>query len=323
MKKMNVKLVCTTDDPADDLCYHQLLAKEEQENGFRVLPTLRPDQLMNIAGEGFEAYVKKLEDVSGTEINDFASLMQAMEQRVDFFHQTGGRLADHGMNSFFFTETPLSEAQEIFARRMAGEDLSEEEILKYQSAVQLALMKMYKEKNWTLQMHMNVIRNASDRNFVLQGADHGFDSAGCQPALALEVKKMLNSAQKADALPKMILYSLNPTDYVPLATLMQSFQGEVPQQLQLGCAWWVNDTYNGMKEQLTTMALQSLLGNFTGMLTDSRSFLSYPRHEYFRRILCQVIGEWTEPGRVPADEEMLGKIVEDICFNNANTYFGF
>lgn len=323
MRKMNVELVCTTDDPADDLHYHQLLAKEEKENGFRVLPTLRPDKLMNIADEGFTDYLKKLSAVSGTTIHDFDSLMKAMQQRVDFFHETGGRLADHGMNEFSFIETTPEEAQAIFEKRLNNEVLTDEEIIRYQSAVQQALMKMYKDKDWTLQMHMNVIRNASDKNFAAQGPDHGFDSAGAQPALAVEVKKMLNAAQKQDALPKMILYSLNPTDYVPLATLMQSFQGEVPQQLQLGAAWWVNDTYNGMKDQLTTMAQQSLLGNFTGMLTDSRSFLSYPRHEYFRRILCELLGEWAEAGRIPDDEEMLGKMVEDICYNNANTYFGF
>lgn len=323
MKKMNVKLVCTTDDPADSLEWHALLKEEEKENGFRVLPTLRPDKLMNIADGGFEDYLKKLEEVSGIEIHSFEDLMKAMAQRVDFFHEIGGRLADHGLNTFYFEEVTPEKADEIFQKRMNGEKLSEEEVILYQSAVQLALMKMYKEHGWTLQMHMNVIRNASDKNFALQGPDHGFDSAGAQSDLVLQVKKLLNAAQKQDSLPKMILYSLNPADYTPLATLMQSFQGEGKQQLQLGCAWWVNDTYNGMRDQLTMMAAQSLLGNFTGMLTDSRSFLSYPRHEYFRRILAQVISEWANAGRVPADEEMLGQIVEDICYNNANTYFGF
>ncbi len=323
MKKAKVELVCTTDDPADDLKYHKLLKEEEKENGFRVLPTLRPDKLMNIADEAFPEYVKKLSEASGVEIKTYEDLMKAMAQRVDYFNEIGGRLADHGLNTFYFDEVTPEEAEAIFQKRMNGETLTDEEIIKYQSANQLNLMKMYKDKGWTLQMHMNVFRNSSDKNFAAQGPDHGFDSAGVQPDLVLNVRKLLNEAQKENALPKMILYSLNPADYVPLGTLMQSFQGEVPQQLQLGCAWWVNDTYNGIREQLNTMAQQSLLGNFTGMLTDSRSFLSYPRHEYFRRILCEVLGELTEQGRAPEDEEMLGKIVEDVCYNNPNTYFGF
>lgn len=323
MKKMKVELVCTTDDPADDLKYHRLLKEEEKENGFRVLPTLRPDRLMNIADEGFKDYVARLSEISGVPIHTFADLMKAMEQRVDFFNEIGGRLADHGLNTFFFEETTPEEAAAIFEKRMNGETLTEEEIIKYQSVNQMNLMKMYKDKGWTLQMHMNVFRNSSDINFELQGPDHGFDSAGVQPDLTLQIRKLLNAAQKADSLPKMILYSLNPADYIPLATLMQSFQGEGKQQFQLGCAWWVNDTYNGIKEQLTVMSQQSLLGNFIGMLTDSRSFLSYPRHEYFRRILCQYLGELAEQGRVPEDEDMLGAIVEDVCYNNPNTYFGF
>lgn len=323
MHKMNVEIVCTTDDPADDLKYHLLLKAQEKENGFRVLPTLRPDKLMDIANQNFPAYVEKLSKVSGVEIKTYADLMKAMEQRVAFFTEVGGRLADHGLNSFHYKSATPEEAEEIFAKRMAGETLSEKEIIRYQSMNQLNLMKMYKDSGWTLQMHMNVFRNSSEVNFAKQGPDHGFDSAGVQPDLTKNVRKLLNEAQKRNSLPKMILYSLNPVDYVPMATLMQSFQGEGVQQLQLGCAWWVNDTYSGIKEQLTIMSSQTLLGNFTGMLTDSRSFLSYPRHEYFRRILCEFVGELAEQGRVPDDEDMLGKIVEDVCYNNPNTYFGF
>ena len=323
LKKMNVQLVCTTDDPADDLQYHKLLAENKAETGLRVLPTLRPDKLMNIADASFVDYLKRLSDVSGIEISSYEDLEKAVAQRVDYFHSVGGRLADHGLNSMSFTPTTREEAAAIFSKRTNGETLSDAEVIVYQSAMNLLLMKLYKEKNWVLQMHMNVIRNASDVNFAIQGPDHGFDSAGAQGDLVYQVKSLLNEAQKQDALPKMILYSLNPNDNVPLATLMQSFQGGSKQQIQLGCAWWVNDNYSGMRDQLTTMMQQSLLGNFTGMLTDSRSFLSYPRHEYFRRILCQVIAELADAGRAPADEELLGQLVEDVCFNNANTWFGF
>lgn len=323
MNKMQVKLVCTTDDPADDLRWHALLKEQEKENGFRVLPTLRPDKLMNIADAGYEDYLKAFAAISGVDIHTFADLVKAAGKRVDFFDEIGGRLADHGMNTFHYIPTSDARAEEIFARRLKGGRLSEQEITEYQSALTQKLMKFYKEHGWTLQMHMNVIRNASDRNFASQGPDHGFDSAGVQADLVENVRELLNDAQKKDSLGKMILYSLNPNDMLPLATLMQSFQGEGVQQIQLGCAWWVNDNYSGMKEQLTTLAQQSLLGNFTGMLTDSRSFMSYPRHEYFRRVLCQTIGEWVEQGRLPEDEDYLGQLVEDICYNNANTYFGF
>lgn len=323
MKMMNVQLVCTTDDPADDLKWHKLLKEQEKENGFRVLPTLRPDKLMNVSDAGFEACLEKLAYAAGMDIQNFDDLKNVIASRVDFFHGIGGRLADHGLNTFYYIPTTDEEAEAIFEKRMAKEELSETEIRKYQSWLQKYLMKLYKEHDWTLQMHMNVFRNASDLNFAAQGPDHGFDSAGTQSDLVEQVKSLLNDAQKADALPRMIFYSLNPNDSLPLATLIQSFQGGGKQRMALGAAWWVNDTYSGMVQQLVDYSQQSLLGNFTGMLTDSRSFLSYPRHEYFRRILCNFIGNLVKQGRLPEDEQYLGKLVEDISYNNANTYFGF
>lgn len=323
LDKMNVEVVCTTDDPADELPYHKLLREMQKETGLQVLPTLRPDKLMNINAPDFLDYLKKLEKVSGQDIKSYDDLMKAMAQRVDFFHSVGGRLADHGLNELYFEETSPDEVEAIFQKRLNGETLSEEEVIKYQSLNELNLMKLYKDHGWTLQMHMNVDRNVSNKNFAKLGPDAGFDSIGTQPDLVRQLKALLQSAQDKDSLPKMILYSLNQADLMALASLMQDFQGEVPQQLQLGAAWWQNDTHDGIRHQLETMAQQSLLGNFTGMLTDSRSFLSYPRHEYFRRILADTIGDWAENGRVPDDEEMLGKIVEDISYNNPRTYFGF
>jgi glucuronate isomerase len=323
MKKMNVELVCTTDDPADDLYYHQQLKKEEKENGFRVLPTLRPDALMDVSSNNYLDYLTRLEEQSGMHIENIDDLLDVLKARVAFFHEAGGRLADHGMNSFYYVPASKEQVGKILEKRMRNEALSEEEIQAYQSFITLELMKLYKEFGWTLQMHMNVIRNASTKNFALQGKDHGFDSIGVQSDLVENVHAALDDAQQQNALPKIILYSLNPADWMPLATLMQSFQGEEKQKIQLGAAWWTNDTYTGMVKQINMFAEQSLLSNFCGMLTDSRSFLSYPRHEYFRRILCNEIGKWVQAGRIPDDEDLLAGMVQDICYNNANTYFGF
>lgn len=324
IQRMNVKCVCTTDDPASDLAYHKLLAAEEADNGFKVLPTFRPDGLMNISAAGFADYCDKLCEVSGTEVTDWESLKAAARQRLDYFHEVGGRLADHGMNSFVFCPATDEQVDEIVCRALNEEGCSASEAAAYQTALTLFLTGEYERRGWTLQLHMNCFRNDSSKNFEKLGVDAGFDTVGDQPDMVYQIKCLLDAAEQADGLPKCILYSLNDADWLGLASLAGAFQcSPTKPKIQFGNAWWFNDTFSGMKKQITTFAEQGLLGNFTGMLTDSRSFLSYPRHEYFRRVLCHTIGEWVELGRLPEDEDYLGGIVEDICYNNAHDYFGF
>lgn len=322
IKNANVKVVCTTDDPASDLHYHKLLAAEEKQNGFKVLPAMRPDNAIRINQGNFGEYLKQLAEVSGVEIHDFASLVSALDQRFEYFASMGGHLSDHGLNTYHFEKLSVAEVDEIITKAQTdNQHLSDKEINGYQTMLLEALMKLNKKYNWTMQYHINVLRNANPRMSTKLGPDTGFDSMGSQSGIAGEMMKLLADAE--ENLPKTMLYSTNPNDWMELATGMQSFQGEGVQKLQLGCAWWFNDTREGMHDQLTVMAQQSLLANFVGMLTDSRSFLSYPRHEYFRRVLCDLIGEWVERGQVVEDYDYLGKIVEDISYNNAYHYFGF
>ena len=323
IRRFDVRCVCTTDDPLSELTWHLKLREQEAENGFKVLPTFRPDSLMGIEKPGFADTMAELSKVSGVEVTGWESLKAAAAQRVDFFHEVGGRLADHGNNSFVFAAASDDEVDAIVRRALAGETPTDAERDAYQTALTLFLMGQYEAHGWTLQLHYNSIRNANSRGFAALGPDTGFDSVGDQPALVSQVALLLDAANAADGLPKTILYTLDESQWMGFATLMQSFQGGCRQRLQLGCAWWFSDTFRGMKEEHTVFAQESLLANFTGMLTDSRSFLSYPRHEYFRRVLCHTIGEWVEQGRLPEDEEYLGGLVEDICYNNAHDYFGF
>lgn len=324
IRNSNVKVVCTTDDPASDLKYHVLLKKEEAENGFKVLPAMRPDKAFNIAAESFGDYIDELATISGVVINDFDTLMAALEQRFAFFNSLGGRLSDHGLNTFHFVKVSANELNTIFEKGRHNEELSAHEIDAYATALVEALMRLNTKFNWTMQFHVNAIRNANKPMLAQVGVDSGFDSMGTQPDIAAELMDLFTDMQNEDNLPKTILYSLNPNDWMQLATGMGDFYGDgVVQKMQLGCAWWFNDTREGMQSQLQIMAQQSLLANFVGMLTDSRSFLSYPRHEYFRRVLCDYIGSLAARGQVPDDEDYLGKIVEDISYNNAHEYFGF
>ncbi|MDN2454466.1 glucuronate isomerase [Lactobacillus sp. UCMA15818] len=322
IKNANVKILCTTDDPSSDLKYHKLLAQDEKVNGFKVLPAMRPDNLIRINQGNYGEYLKKLEGASGIEITDFPSLINAMGQRFEYFNSLGCRLSDHGLNTYHFEQISTVEVDKIIEQaKTDNQHLTEHEINGYQSMLLEALMVLNKKYGWTMQYHINVLRNANKKMAKRLGADTGFDSMGSQSGIAGEIMSLF--ADAGEKLPKTMLYSTNPNDWMELATGMQSFQGEGVQKLQLGCAWWFNDTREGMNEQLTVMAQQSLLANFVGMLTDSRSFLSYPRHEYFRRVLCELIGKWVERGQVVDDYEYLGKIVSDISYNNANSYFGF
>lgn len=323
IRNSNVKVVCTTDDPASDLKYHKLLKQEEAENGFKVLPAMRPDAAFAIEADGYGAYLKKLSEAAGIEIKDYDSLTAAFDQRMTYFEGLGGRLSDHGLNTFHFVPATKAELNEIIQKGIQNETLTNQEVDAYATGLVEALMRLNKQHNWTMQYHMNAIRDANKPMLAKIGPNTGFDSMGTQPDIAQEIMKLFTAMQQEDGIPKTILYSLNPNDWMQLATGMGDFYEDGVQKMQLGCAWWFNDTRRGMREQLQIMGEQSLLANFVGMLTDSRSFLSYPRHEYFRRVLCDYIGELVQRGQVPDDEAYLGQIVEDISYNNAHDYFGF
>ncbi|MCD7131707.1 glucuronate isomerase [Limosilactobacillus balticus] len=323
IKLSNVKAVCTTDDPASDLHYHKLLKKGERENGFRTLPAMRPDNLIQINKPTFADYIKKLSEVSGIEINSFRDLIKAMDQRFQFFSEMGGRLSDHSLLTYHYAEATDDELDAIMKKAEANEEVTGVEYDKWLTMFLEEMMKLNTKYNWTMQFHINSIRDLNHPMFKQLGQDTGYDAMGTQPDIVAHMQKLYTKMRDTNDIPKTIFYSLNPNDWMQLVTLMGCFLEGGKQQMQLGAAWWFNDTAEGMTTQLRDFAQQSLLPNFVGMLTDSRSFLSYPRHEYFRRVLCNFIGSLVEQGRAPEDEEYLGKIVQDISYNNAYNYFGF
>ncbi|MGF7397544.1 glucuronate isomerase [Thermoanaerobacterium thermosaccharolyticum] len=321
IKKSNVKILCTTDDPTDSLEYHKLL-KEDDSFDVRVLPAFRPDKGINIDKDDFKDWVKKLGEVSGKAIESYDGYLDALNSRLEFFDSYGCRLSDHALDFVAYEESTKEEVDEIFKKALKGEKLSQIEVDKYKTSVLQFLGKRYKELGWAMQLHIAALRNTNTRMFKKLGPDTGYDSIN-DVNIAYPLSKLLDSLESTGSLPKVILYTLNPKDNYVLAALMGSFQGEgIPGKMQFGSAWWFNDNIDGMTEQMKTLANVGLLSKFVGMVTDSRSFLSYPRHEYFRRILCNLIGEWVEKGEVPDDIDLLGKIVQDISFNNAVNYFG-
>ncbi|WP_434631296.1 glucuronate isomerase [Thermoanaerobacterium thermosaccharolyticum] len=321
IKKSNVKILCTTDDPTDSLEYHKLL-KEDDSFDVKVLPAFRPDKGINIDKDDFKDWVKKLGEVSGKAIESYDDYLNALNSRLEFFDSYGCRLSDHALDFVAYEESTKEEVDEIFKKALKGEKLSQIEVDKYKTSVLQFLGKRYKELGWAMQLHIAALRNTNTRMFKKLGPDTGYDSIN-DVNIAYPLSKLLDSLESTGSLPKVILYTLNPKDNYVLAALMGSFQGEgIPGKMQFGSAWWFNDNIDGMTEQMKTLANVGLLSKFVGMVTDSRSFLSYPRHEYFRRILCNMIGEWVENGEVPNDMDLLGKIVQDISFNNAVNYFG-
>jgi glucuronate isomerase len=318
IRSSNVTAICTTDDPADDLGFHELL---QSEKAFTVAPAFRPDKAMNIAAAGFADYLVTLGVSAGVKIGAFADIVAALAARVDFFHSMGGRLSDHALDTVVYAEATEAELDVIVGTAIAGGPLTATQNAQYRTAVLKALMRMYTVKNWTMQLHLHALRNTNTVMLGKLGPDTGYDGLNDRP-VAEPLAALFDSMEQEDSIPRTMLYSLNANDYLPLVTLMGSYQKDTVQKMQLGSAWWHNDTRSGMRLQLQTFADESLLSNFVGMLTDSRSFLSYPRHEYFRRILCELIGEWVELGEVPDDEAILGRMVEDICFTNAHNYFG-
>lgn len=323
IKNSNVKAVCTTDDPASDLHYHKLIKADEAQNGFRTLPAMRPDKLIQIDRDGFADYLTELAQVSGVKINSFKDMIAAVAQRFAYFNDMGGRLSDHSLLTYHFVEATDDELDAIVDKGINNVELTAKELDQYITMLLENLMKLNKQFDWTMQFHINSIRDLNRPMFDKLGADTGYDAVGTQADIAGEIQKLYTKMRDTNDIPKTIFYSLNNNDWMQLATMMGAFQEGGKQRLQLGAGWWFNDTAEGMDNQLRIFAQESLLPNFVGMLTDSRSFLSYPRHEYFRRVLCNFYGKLAEQGRVPNDEALLGKVVQDISYNNAYNFFGF
>ncbi len=320
IKRSNVKVLCTTDDPLDDLLYHKKIG-ELEDFDVKVLPTFRPDKGVEINSESFRGWVDRLEEINGKELNSFGTYLSALENRVNYFHSIGCRVSDHGLEYIPYQEADDEQLNEIFNKGRKGERLTKPEEDAFKTAVILFLGKLYAKLEWAMQFHVNAIRNNNTRKFKELGPDTGFDSMH-DHSIAYPLSRILDALDRENALPRTILYSLNPKDNDVLASMAGNFQGDgIPGKIQFGSAWWFNDQRDGMVAQMKTLANIGLLSRFVGMLTDSRSFLSYTRHEYFRRILCNIIGEWVENGEVPKDMNFLGQMVEGICYNNARDYF--
>jgi glucuronate isomerase len=320
MRRMNVKLVCTTDDPLDSLAHHRKIRDDDFE--IMVHPAWRPDKAMAAENSpSFNAWIDKLQEVSDTCISDYHAYLAALRKRHDYFHENGCRLSDHGLEAAFAADYTEGEITHIFSNIRAGRDITPADIEKFKSAMMVEFGLMDHEKGWVQQLHLGAMRNNNSRLFKTIGADTGFDSIG-DYMTAAPLSKFLDRLDSQDKLPKTILYNLNPRDNEMLATMLGNFQdGSTPGKMQLGSGWWFLDQKDGMTKQINALSNLGLLGRFVGMLTDSRSFLSYPRHEYFRRILCNIIGEDVENGELPRDMDLLGQMVEDICYNNARDYF--
>ena len=316
----NVKAIATTDDPIDDLIWHKAI-KDDASIDVSVVPTFRPDKAVNIDTPGFIDYIRELETASGTKINDIAGLFEALAKRLDFFKKMGCRASDHALYYVVFRPGSDAEADRIFKNAMEGECINADDAEVYKTALMLFFGRELFKRGMVMQLHYGAIRNTNERKFKLLGPDAGFDCISTYEC-SKKIISFLNALELTGELPKTILYSLNPNDNAMLDSVLGCFQGvEVPGKIQHGSAWWFNDTKDGMEQHLISLASNSLLGNFIGMLTDSRSFLSYARHEYFRRILCNLLGNWVENGEYPYDIEQLGALVRDISYNNAARYF--
>jgi glucuronate isomerase len=322
LTKMNVEKLCTTDDPVDTLEHHRLI--QNSEFTIKVIPAWRPDKAM--AAEEpllYNQYLDKLSAAAGKDIATYRDLIEALKKRHDFFHEAGCRLSDHGIETFYAEDYTMSEIENIFVRIRSGHALSGEEILKLKSALLFDLAVMDFEKGWVQQFHAGPLRNNNKKQFKALGPDTGFDSIGdfrhAQP-----MAKFLSRLDEAGKLTKTILYNINPADNEVFATMAGNFNdGSVPGKVQWGSAWWFLDQKDGIEKQLNVLSNMGLLSRFVGMLTDSRSFLSFPRHEYFRRVLCNLIGEDVEKGLLPNDQELLGNMIRDISYYNAKQYFDF
>lgn len=329
LKMQNVRVLCTTDDPADDLMYHKKL----KESGFeiQVRPTFRPEKAIGIEKDGFQAYIEKLEEACSEKLGSVSGLLKGLEKRLDYFVNAGCRVTDHSLEAAFWTPALAdlasagAEAARIYQKRLAGGAVTEDEAALYRGYMLTELGKAYARRGLVMQLHIGALRNNSGRMFDRLGVDAGFDSLN-DFNYAPQLSALLNACDRTGELPKTVLYSLNGKDTDMLAAMAGNFQSNeegIKGKVQLGTAWWFGDNKSGMEKQMQSFANAGLLSTFIGMLTDSRSFLSFPRHEYFRRILCNQVGALVENGEYPADMEYLGGMIENICCGNAMQYFGF
>ena len=322
IKQSNVTLICTTDDPVDTLEWHEKIAADDSFD-VQVLPAWRPDKAMNVEKPDFSAYMEKLSKVSGVQIKDFSSLKEALKVRMAYFADHKCCVSDHALEYVMYVPAQDAELDAIMAKGLSGQAVTKEEELKYKTAFMLFVAKEYNHMNWTMQIHYGCKRDNNAYMFQKLGADTGFDCIN-NYAPSAQMADFLNALSATNEIPKTILYSLNPNDNASIGTILGCFQSEgIAGKIQQGSAWWFNDHKIGMTEQMSSLANLGCLGNFIGMLTDSRSFLSYTRHDYFRRIMCNLIGGWVENGEYPADMKALKNIIEGISYNNAVNYFGF
>lgn len=320
IEKSNVVAVCTTDDPADSLEYHKLIA-EDKSFGTKVYPAFRPDKALNITADTYVPWVKKLSDASGIKVTDFDSLKEALSQRISFFKSMGTRATDCSLTQVKYVEMPEDKLNLTVKKVLAGEKADDAEVAGYTTALFKFLGEKYYENDFVMEVHLGAVRNNNSKMFEKLGPDTGFDSIG-DSISALDLSKLLNSLCAEGKLPKTILFNINPADNYIFGSMLGNFQdSDAFSKIQLGSGWWFNDNIDGMRAQLSALSNLGVLGGFVGMVTDSRSFLSYPRHEYFRRILCDFIGEKVENGEYPYDENVLSEMVKDISFGNAEKYF--
>lgn len=322
LKKMNVELVCTTDDPIDSLAYHTQ-AKNENSNS-KVLPAFRPDKAYAVEdSKSYNQYLLALSEVTSIDICSYSNLLEALKKRIDYFDENGCKISDHGLEQLYYFKLGTYSIDSLFKKLLEGKVLGQEEIKYYKFHTLFNLCKMYHAKGWVQQFHMGALRNTNQRMLGILGPDTGFDSIG-DFSQARALGAFLNLLDSSDQLSKTILYNLNPADNEVMATMIGNFNdGSIKGKIQFGSGWWFLDQKDGMEKQINTLSNMGLLSCFVGMLTDSRSFLSFPRHEYFRRILCNLIGRDVTNGELPADEKWLGKIVSDISHHNAKAYFNF
>lgn len=325
MERSNVEVICTTDAPLDSLEYHRLL-QQDQTFAIKVLPTFRPDDVFNEKAAEFALFITKLAQLTEIRIDTFNQFADAIGKRIDWFHKLGCRISDHGPVSIQYKACSPEDANHLFSRKAEGQSLTDEEEIQLNSAIFIMLSAHYKARNWAMQIHFGAIRNNNSRMRQQVGINAGFDSINDQLHLASSLNQLLDAMVQANALPKTILYNLNASYNDVVATTIANFQSAehgVKSPMQFGSGWWFNDTRRGMESQLNSLADQGLLMHFVGMLTDSRSFVSYTRHDYFRRILCNLIGGWVEKGEVPNNKEVLTRMIRNICHANANNYFNF
>ena len=323
MKRFKVEVVCTTDDPADTLEYHQQI--KDNPFGVKVLPTWRPDKAMVVEKpQQYREYIQKLSEISGIQINNYQDLLHALQKRQDFFHEMGCRISDHGLETFYAEDFTMEEVDQIFKNTLKGIQPTQEEVLKFKSAILLDFARMDHAKGWAQQFHIGAIRDNNTRMFNILGPDTGYDAIH-DVQCAAAGHKFLNKLALENKLTRTILYNLNPKDNEVLATMAYTFNdGTCPGKIQLGSGWWFLDQEDGMRKQMNALSSLGLLSRFVGMLTDSRSFLSYPRHEYFRRILCNLIGEDLAAGKLPVSEmDFIHQMVRGISYENAKNYFNF